>query len=418
MKLDCWERPDIVEFDARVVWVEQAGARVELDRSMFFPDAGGQEGDRGHLRFGRRTYRVSFVKKAGDRALLSLDPPPGPEVVEGAPARCSVDADRRVALGRSHTAQHLLSAKLLDVAGVHTTRVDVKPGGFALKLDAAVEPAALERALADLLAATCVPAASLPVKCEVLQRGAALEKYEGRLRGHLPPGPWIRVVSVEGWDAVPCGGTHVASTADVGPVFVDSFRGGREVRATVGPAAAARVAGANAAFLSVAASLNQWKSPGELAKLVERRLLEARSRATRARELGARLLAEVAASGGAPVGPPGTRISLRVVVAPVDPEAAGDAARALPPESVLVACSESGDALACSSSRRVPANALVTRLVELFGGKGGGSANLARARLDGPPPAGDVRAACRRVVEDFLANAPDAAGGRRSQPLS
>ncbi|MEF8756786.1 MAG: alanyl-tRNA editing protein, partial [Halobacteriales archaeon] len=97
------------EFEATVERV--VDDRVVLDETAFYPEGGGQPADRGWLRTeDGREWRVTDVRKK-DTIYHHLD---GEPPAEGTTVVGELDWDRRYAHMRYHTAQHLLSAVVLD----------------------------------------------------------------------------------------------------------------------------------------------------------------------------------------------------------------------------------------------------------------------------------------------------------------
>ncbi len=103
------------EFEATV---ERAlDDRVALDRTLFYPEGGGQPADHGRLRADDAAWQVTDVQKK-DTIYHELD---GDPPAEGTTVTGEIDWDRRFAHMRYHTAQHLLSALLLEEFDAMTT---------------------------------------------------------------------------------------------------------------------------------------------------------------------------------------------------------------------------------------------------------------------------------------------------------
>jgi misacylated tRNA(Ala) deacylase len=209
----------VTTFEATVVDAGDDG--VVLDRTYFYPTGGGQPHDTGALRDEdtRAEWRVVDVSgRETVRHVLEGEPPDPGTTVTG-----EVDAERRRAHSRYHTAQHVLSAVLLAQFDAETT-------GNQLYADRARLDCAHERfddaALADLEAAVNdVLAAGHDVDWYTLDRETAEERLDAdRTRLDLLPASVtaVRVVEVGGGDVdrTACAGTHVENTADVGEFVV------------------------------------------------------------------------------------------------------------------------------------------------------------------------------------------------------
>ena len=212
------EDPMLFEAPGTVVWAGAEG--VVLDRSPFYPRAGGQPGDTGVLRWDGGSMAVGEARKGEGEAVLHPGAADGvmPEV--GARVVAVVDGARRLAHMRMHTALHLLCALLPGVAvtggqiGAERSRLDVD-------LPGAPDREALEAGFAGLVAADH-PVTTAWVEESVLDSHPELVRT---LSVQPPRGTGrLRLVRIGAGappvDLQPCGGTHVAGTGMVGRVRV------------------------------------------------------------------------------------------------------------------------------------------------------------------------------------------------------
>ncbi|MFC4987841.1 alanyl-tRNA editing protein [Saliphagus infecundisoli] len=215
----------LLEFEATVERV--VGDRVVLDRTAFYPEGGGQPADRGTLAADGESWAVSDVQKR-DTIYHHVDrePPAVGTVVEGA-----VDADRRRAHSRYHSAQHLLSAIVL-------AEFDAAATGNQLYADRARLDCAYDRFSEEELADVEARMNDL-VEDELAVRWYTMDREDaeagldpGRTRLDLLPESIreVRIVEIGDpeapFDRTACAGTHVENTRDIGPVTVT----GRESR--------------------------------------------------------------------------------------------------------------------------------------------------------------------------------------------
>ncbi|WP_135819786.1 alanyl-tRNA editing protein [Halostella litorea] len=198
-------------FEATVERV--AGDRAVLDRTLFYPEGGGQPADAGTLTADGETWRVTDVQKRDTiYHALDGDPPPAGTTVRG-----ELDWERREAHMRYHTAQHLLSALLLDEYDAETT-------GNQLYADRARIDCGYDRFtetdLADVTARMNeLIERSMPVEWYELDRETAEETLDpDRTRIHLLPDSIteVRIVEVGDYDRTACAGTHVSNTDAIG----------------------------------------------------------------------------------------------------------------------------------------------------------------------------------------------------------
>jgi alanyl-tRNA synthetase len=229
-------------FDAankRVASLKGQGS-VLLDRTPFYAMGGGQVGDTGRISFeGGSAEVLDCTAPAAKRSLHKVVVTG--ELKEGAQVHAAVDAARRARIRAHHTATHLLHAALREVLGTHVKQAGSVVDDARLRFDfshfAPIEPeqlAEIERLVNEqALQARPTHTAEMPID-EALAAGAMAlfgEKYGDR----------VRVMSVPGFSVELCGGTHVASTGEIGLVKVISegavASGVRRLEAVAGAAA-------------------------------------------------------------------------------------------------------------------------------------------------------------------------------------
>ena len=211
------------EAEAQVVSVISLDAGehgITLDRSIFYPQGGGQPGDRGTFtaeddtRFTVADTRKDLPQAAGSilHVLAPTDSPPPP----GARLRLELDWQRRYRLMRMHSCLHLLSAILPypvtgGQVGEDSGRID-----FDIP-EAILDKESLTESLNRLIRADH-PVSARWISAEELQANPGLVKT----MSVKPPltGGRVRLIEVEGCDLQPCGGTHVARTAEIGEVVI------------------------------------------------------------------------------------------------------------------------------------------------------------------------------------------------------
>lgn len=225
-------QPTLTEAEARVIAAGPDG--VVLDRSPFYPRAGGQPGDQGRLRWPKGEMAVADTVRGEGDSVLHVPAPGSTLPQSGAAVRAALDWPRRHRLMRMHTALHLLCAALPG-AGVTGGQIGAARSRLDLALPEAPDRAALEERLAALVAAGH-PVSTEWVDEAVLDENPALVRT---LSVKPPRGTGrLRLVRIgagdEPVDLQPCGGTHVASTAEVGPLRVAKVESkGRQNRRVV-----------------------------------------------------------------------------------------------------------------------------------------------------------------------------------------
>jgi len=201
--------PYLTRFQARVLRsfpVNQELA-VVLDRSAFYPEGGGQPGDRGTL----GGVRVVDTQERDGEVIHLVDVPRWTQdEVEGV-----VDWARRFDHMQQHHGQHLLSAAFLRVHGAPTVSFHLGEKTCTIDLEFPID----QLSTAGLRAAEASANESIWRDLPVIARDFVGEE-RARLTLRKEPVKGDRVVMVEGVDASPCGGTHPRRTGEVGCVAI------------------------------------------------------------------------------------------------------------------------------------------------------------------------------------------------------
>ncbi len=213
--------------DARITAVDGAGIR--LDRTVFYPTGGGQPGDRGALAFGDGTVIRIVDTRKGDAAgeIVHVPETPADPDIVGSEATARIDWDRRHRLMRMHTCMHLLSSLI----PAPVTGGSIRDGSGRLDFDLPESTLDKEDLTTRLnrLVAENHPATPRWISEEELDANPSLVRTMSvappRGRGR------VRLLEIAGVDLQPCGGTHVASTGEIGKVRVTKIeKKGRQNR--------------------------------------------------------------------------------------------------------------------------------------------------------------------------------------------
>lgn len=377
-------------FDARVVERADAGRRIYLDETIFYPTSGGQPHDTGVL----GGVRVLDVVDEGGRIAHVLDS----GLDEAAVVTGRIDWPRRLDHMQQHTGQHLLSAILDDLYGWKTLSVHFGAEESTVDVDAPATDATQERLDAAELRANEIIAEDRPVSVtfESAAASTGLRKPSDR-EGD------IRVVSIEGIDRSACGGTHVRSTGGIGAMLVggaEAMRGRARVTFVCGTRIVRRAHADRATLDRVAAALStsRAETPGIAAKLAaELRELRSVHRTVSAELTERRAREMIAAAGHSAAGRARCVVDLRPDAGADDLRALGQAVSAEPDAAYIGAsASELFVVFAASPEAGVDAGKTLRAVLAAEGGRGGGSARAAQGTV------GDADA-LRRVVEQLRA---------------
>lgn len=221
--------PRLKEAVARVVAAGPDG--VVLDRTPFYARSGGQPGDAGTLRWEGGSMRVAEAVKGEGDAILHRPAEANTLPGIGAEVTAAIDWERRHTLMRMHTTLHLLCA-LLPEAGVTGGQIGADKSRLDFDLPNPPSKEEVEAGLNALIDADH-PVSAEWVEESVLDTNPDLVRT---LSVKPPRGTGrLRLVRIGAGgtpvDLQPCGGTHVASTGEIGRVVVQKIENkGRQNR--------------------------------------------------------------------------------------------------------------------------------------------------------------------------------------------
>lgn len=205
-----YEDAYLTEFDARIVERREIEGRtaIVLDRTAFYPEAGGQSSDRGTL----NGVAVVDVVEDGGTILHVLAAPVDAEPVHG-----TIDRARRFDRMQQHSGQHILSQAFYEVLKGATFSFHIGDEVSSLEIGVPkISDADLDRVEAR---ANAVVFEDLEIKTYFVP-----EEEIGTVPLRKPPkkgeGGMIRVVEVDRFDHSACGGTHCRRAGEVGLIKV------------------------------------------------------------------------------------------------------------------------------------------------------------------------------------------------------
>ncbi len=208
----------LVNADGELVDMLGAGEKgsVVLDKTPFYATSGGQVADTGVITADGVEFDVEDTSKNADGIYIHSGTVKEGVVSVGNTVNAQIDADRRKSVMRNHTAAHLLQAALREVLGTHVEQAGQLVNDKEVRFDFThfnpLTTEELNRVEAivnkEILACAPVSMQEMPIE-EAKKMGAMMlfgEKY----------GDIVRVVKAGDASTEFCGGTHVASTGELG----------------------------------------------------------------------------------------------------------------------------------------------------------------------------------------------------------
>jgi alanyl-tRNA synthetase len=356
------------EADVVAITTYKTAPAIVLDQTAFYPEAGGQLGDRGQL----GGAQVTDTQETDDGTIVHLFSGEPPAV--GTRVTGELDWLRRRQHMAQHTAQHLLSGALLERAQAPTA--SARLGESSLTIDVArdrvpeAELAAAEELANDLIDDDVAIRAWFPTPDEL----AAI-----KLRRDPKVTSDIRVVAIGDFDLSPCGGTHCARTSQLGAVRITSterYKGMTRVAFTAARRGRAELFSRDAVLRGLASQFSCGPAEVPLAIDKLRRAADAADgEVTQLRSrLATMMIAQLPGTGPAVASLPADPDVLRSVAAKLA-GAGRDAILCAPDEggAAVVLLRGAGSSLDCG--------ALWKQLAARLGGRGGGRADRAEGRL-------------------------------------
>ncbi len=382
---------------------------VVLEATPFYAESGGQVGDRGMIHGPSGRLAVLDTQRPADGLIVHKVRVEQGELTPGQGVRAEVDAERRMAISRNHTATHLLHAALRECVGTHVKQAGSMVAPERLRFDFSHFAGLNERALEEIetlvndqvLADTPIQTELMPID-EALSQGAMAlfgEKY----------GDEVRVVRIGDFSLELCGGIHVGSTGEIGLCKVTGERGiasgTRRVEAISGD-------GSLSAFRELRQTVGRLEhllsaQGSDLVAEVERRLEQSKALE---RELEKLKMGQVREQVGATVDDAPVVAGVKLFAQRVDglePKEMRELADSLrgklgsgvvvlgradgPKASLLVAVTE-------DLRKSLPAGDLVKSLAKIISGGGGGRPDMAEAGGKDPSKLDDALAAAKDEI--------------------
>lgn len=398
-----WQDSYLGEFTARVLSARpdrrRDAATLELDRTAFYPTSGGQLHDTGTL----EDLRVAEVSEddGETRILHRVEGAELGEALAGRTITGRIDWARRFDHMQQHTGQHILSQAAQRELDAATLAVHLGTERCTVDLDRAAfdapEAARLEEA------ANAAILSNLPVRVHFVVE-AEIDRWE--LRRPPKKSGVIRVVEIEDFDRSACGGTHVRATGEIGPIVLTGWerhKGGTRVSFLCGR----RALRDHRWKTSLVTELGRTLSAGgpEVLEAVHRLAAKEAESSRRAETLVARMAVAEAGLRRHDLTPPAVHAEVMVGYTADEVRALAEALTAGGGLVALLASDEGRLVFARSADLTVDVAALLRRLIDEAGGRGGGKPAFAQGVLAAGASPGEALQRAKAWAEEAL---PDA----------
>ena len=191
---------------------------VVLDRTLFYPEGGGQEGDRGTLAQGDSMVHVLDTQKLGDVILHFTNG----RLTVGEPVEIRLDWQRRKQLMDHHTAVHIVGGAARHLLGPHIfqagSHLSVESGRLDITHFHRLTRDDLDAM--ETMANQVLASVASTEKSELNRKDADLVHGFDLYQGGAPKGDSIRILKIAEHDTQACGGTHHDEPGQIGSIRI------------------------------------------------------------------------------------------------------------------------------------------------------------------------------------------------------
>ncbi|AEB94696.1 alanine--tRNA ligase [Metallosphaera cuprina] len=206
------------KFEGKVI--KSIGKYLVLNRTVFYPEGGGQLGDQGWITIGNERIKVVDTQKVNEVVVHVMEREvdlKGNETVQG-----EIDWVRRFRMMRHHTATHVILAAAKKLLGDHVWQAGAEKTPEKARLDITHHKNLSEEDIIKLehMANQVIDDRRPVTPFEINRTEAELKFGVSIYEGGVPNKPTLRLLDIKDWDVESCGGTHVSNTADIGGVKI------------------------------------------------------------------------------------------------------------------------------------------------------------------------------------------------------
>ncbi len=206
-----YREPYATTLKATVVAIkrEKGVNTLQLDHTIFYPEGGGQPGDRGFI----DQVKVTDTQLSADGVILHLLEGEG-NFVEGQEVTLTLDWNHRYDFMQQHSAQHLLSGTLFRLFKIGT--VSVHLGHEEISIELNTDELSEAQIVATEEAVNRVIRQNVPISAQTVKQE---EIPSLNLRRSVKVEGDVRLITIEGYDLIACGGLHVKESSELGYIY-------------------------------------------------------------------------------------------------------------------------------------------------------------------------------------------------------
>jgi alanyl-tRNA synthetase len=369
-----WDKPYDIHFEAEIIGIDRDG--ILLDRTLFYPQGGGQESDRGILVKDNLTIDVNNVSKEGDNIIHHISSGDKSRIKVGDLLSGEIDWNYRYGVMRAHSSQHIISALIKNKFDIDTAHATISFEDVSLQIARNISDDQFKEVIMEFNRICTIE--NHEFQTRVVNRDEI--DVEGKqIRGKIPEQGKVRLVELKNYDLICCGGTHVKNTSEIGPIFVYEFNKGTNFKFIVGSKALSQLTTDNYRILNYARNLNlpALDIVENFQKQLDKKVIVQRNY-----EILAITALQLVSKNPKKIL---NDVKIGLIRMDFDYKIIQKSFKDFPEDFLLIILEEKNKIRILSNTEKASANDVLQKFMKKFGGKGGGSPFSAQATLNDEP---------------------------------
>jgi alanyl-tRNA synthetase len=369
-----WDNPYETSFTAEVVSITPEG--VILDKTLFYPQSGGQDCDKGRLEKEELIFKIESVSKKEENIIHHISSKLKNKLQVGDLVSGEIDWNFRYGVMRAHSAQHILSALIKNKFDIDTAHATISFEDVSLQIAQTINDDQFNDVIKEFNRVCTIENHEFQTK--VVPRDE-IDINEKQIRGKIPEQGQVRLVELKNYDLICCGGTHVKNTSEIGPVFVYEFNKGTSFKFIVGSKALNKLTADNYRILNYGRNLNlpALDIVENFQKQLDKKLIVQRNY-----EILANTVLQLVSQNPNKIL---NDVKIGCIRMDFDYKNIQKSFKDFPKDYLLLILEEKNKIRILSNTEKASANEVLQKLLKKFGGKGGGSPFSAQATLRDEP---------------------------------
>ncbi|MBY9009556.1 MAG: alanyl-tRNA editing protein [Candidatus Lokiarchaeota archaeon] len=352
------------------------GGGVILDRTLFYPQGGGQVSDKGKLDKEGLILKVETVFKEGNDIIHQISSSVESKIKIGDTVTGEIDWNYRYGLMRAHSSQHILSALIKNNFDIDTAHATISFEDISLQIARDISDNQFKEILSEFVKICTIE--NHEFLTNLISRDE-IKSLKDKVRGKVPNEGKVRLVELKKYDLICCGGTHVKNSTEIGPVFIYEFSKGKNFKYKVGLSALNQFTSDNIDALNYSRTLNipATKLIRNFQKQIEKKSVLQQNYIN----LATAALKLVSQHPNTEV----NNVKVGLIAIDLDYKLIQKQFKEFPEEYLLIIKEETNKIHLLSNTDKAQANKILEPFLKKYGGKGGGSPYSAQGTLKDDP---------------------------------